>query len=111
MRVYIFIFLYFREFEELEAIKQAEEAALAEAEAAVAEATAGAVDGLFDFDSDEEDSIESSTVGSRITTVNGSITGNSSPKDDKSLNSSQSGLVKDAENPTLQTAGYVVRTC
>ena len=67
---------------------------------------------MFDFDSDEEDSIESSIAGSRITTVNGSITGNSSPKDDKSLNSSQSGLVKDdtAENTKEQHNNELIIT-
>ena len=41
----------------MESIKLAEEAALAEAEAAVAEATAEATEGLFDFESvDEEES-------------------------------------------------------
>ena len=48
-------FLLFRELEELEAIKEAEEAALAEAEAAAAEAAAEAAAGLFGDDDDEDD--------------------------------------------------------
>ena len=49
------LFFLFRELEELEAIKEAEEAALAEAEAAAAEAAAEAAAGLFGDDDDEDD--------------------------------------------------------
>ena len=55
-----------RELEELEAIKEAEEAALAEAEAAAAEAAAEAAAGLFGDDDDDEDDDDDDEPGNGV---------------------------------------------
>ena len=54
MYIFIYLSIICRELEELEAIKEAEEAALAEAEAAAAEA---AMEAVMDFDFDDDDKV------------------------------------------------------
>ena len=103
-----------RELEELEAIKEAEEAALAEAEAAAAEAAAAATEGLFDddFEIDADDSSVATDLqsnadqGADVRTHQGSVPEGSStflnhtPEKD-SLNRSEDSLDKSASTPPL----------
>jgi hypothetical protein len=108
-----------KELEELEAIKEAEEAALAEAEAAAAEAAAAVTDGLFDDDfelDDDDGSVRTTDQQSNRSRGGGSSLGKQTgsgtlPEDSNqyldrtpernSLDRSEDSLDKSASTPPL----------
>ena len=98
--------------EELDAIRQAEEAALLEAEAAVAEATAEATAGLFDFDSDDdEESEDDSKAESKITSSSKTLSTHASPQEKISGNENDESILQGSQNGSVSSAnGLIIDT-
>ena len=98
--------------EELDAIRQAEEAALLEAEAAVAEATAEATAGLFDFDSDDdEESEDDSKAESKITSSSKTLSTHASPQEKISGNDNDESILQGSQNGSVSSAnGLIIDT-
>ena len=95
-----------KELEELEAIKEAEEAAVAEAEAAAAEAAAAAAEGLFDDDFELDD--DSGSVGTDLQSGTGQDKGSIKGSLKGSLKgSSKQGSMK--ESKTFNSHQYLNR--